>query len=106
MFSLSSISYNGYGYSISAAQVIPLIGAGGDIPFTINYYDTSSYFAAISSNYMSANSSTKSVLDERTIKQASALPYKNNDVGTSNVKTYTVYNQDTGKEEPRVDFIT
>lgn len=106
MFSLSSVSYNGYGYSILASQVIPLIGTGGDIPFTISYYDTSSYFAVISSNYMTANKGTKAVLDERTIKQASALPYKNNDVGTANVKTYTVYNQDTGKDEPQVDFIT
>lgn len=106
MFSLSSVNYNGYGYSFSAAQVIPLIGTGGDIPFTISYFDPSSYFAVISSNYMMANSDNKSILDERTIKQASALPYKNNDIGTSNIKTYTVYNQDTNKDEVQLDFIT
>lgn len=109
LFSINKVSYTGHGYSITATQIIPLIGIGGDIPFQIEYVDKSSFFSIISSNYMMSNRKTQAVLDPRTVVDAMALPYKtntSNDNSVNPIQEYKVYNQDTGILEPQTDFLS
>lgn len=108
-FSLNKIGYNGYGYSIIGLQTIPLIGISADIPFSIEYFDKSSYFTILSTNYMKSNENSKSVLHPRTIKDVMQLPYKTNvqtDISLNPSLGTKVYNQDTGESELQTDFLT
>lgn len=104
-----TIKYTGYGFTVSVKQNVPLLGMGAQIPFTVEAYDPSSYFAVASSNFMNAHKGEKAFIPEKTLKQALQLPFKsyqNVDSATNPSQITKVYNPETGVEEPYPDFIT
>lgn len=106
-FSCNRVIYNGYGYEFGCLQTIPLLGLGSDIPFSVEYFDKSSYFTVLSSKFLQSNDN-KNILDPRTINDVMKLPLSVN-MQSNNVNpslSYYVYNQDTKKYEIQKDFIT
>lgn len=106
-FSCNRAIYNGFGYEFSCLQTIPLLGVGSDIPFSVEYFDKSSYFTVLSSKFLQVNEN-KNILSEKTIHDAMQLPLSVN-VSTNNTNpslSYRVYNQDTGKYDIQKDFIS
>ncbi|MBR2652413.1 hypothetical protein IKD56_03620 [bacterium] len=106
-FSCNRCIYNGFGYEFSCLQTIPLLGLGSDIPFSVEYFDKSSYFTVLSSKFLQSNDN-KNILDPRTINDVMKLPLSVN-MQSNNVNpslSYYVYNQDTQKYEIQKDFIT
>ncbi len=101
---VKTMIYNGCGYNISCTQTIPLIGDSAAIPFDIQLYDITSYFAIASSNYF--NASNKKTIPHQTLMDIMQLPlmsYDNNSINQQN-KIY-VYNPETNRSEPYDNFV-
>lgn len=108
LMGINDFIYNGYGFNIGLKENIPLLGIGAQLPFTVDVYDPTSYFAIASSNFMRANDN-KAFIPERTLEDALKLPFKvyqNVDTSTNPATINLVYNPETGKEQPYTDFLS
>lgn len=107
LMTVTNIVYNGFGLNIACNQIVPLLGEGAGIPFNIQVYDSSSYFAILSNNFYHSNN--KKSIPIKTLLDVMQLPFVNYNVTDTSLnpgQAVNVYNPETNRDEPQYSFIS